>query len=157
MEKDLSSKMPVSKLVVLFPVTYGMHIAEEYWSGERFYNWISRIAGTRMTENYFLLLNSIFMLIVVIATSIAIWRRDHRIPLVLASIVSINALLHVFGSVFTYSYSPGVITAVLLWLPLAVCTFNQEHEKTSAVQKIMALAIGVTAHAIVSCLVLYNG
>lgn len=97
------------------------------------------------------------MLIVVIATSIAIWRRDHRIPLVLASIVSINALLHVFGSVFTYSYSPGVITAVLLWLPLAVCTFNQEHEKTSAVQKIMALAIGVTAHAIVSCLVLYNG
>ncbi|MCW5911161.1 MAG: HXXEE domain-containing protein [Cyclobacteriaceae bacterium] len=140
----------VSKLIILFPCTYVVHIAEEYWAGERFFNWLSRVANSNMTEDSFLLLNGVFMFIMIIATSIAIWQRDHRIVLVLASIVTINTLLHILGSIFTYSYSPGLISAVVLWLPLAAWAFYHERRYTSARQRLGAILAGIVAHVLVS-------
>jgi hypothetical protein len=142
------------KPIILFPCTYLVHIAEEYWMGERFFNWLSRVTGSPMTEDSFLLLNSIFMLVMITATCIALWRQDHRIVLILASIVLINTTLHVFGSIITYSYSPGLISALLLWLPLAGWAFYSERQNTTTRQKLGALAGGVVAHAVVSALAL---
>lgn len=144
----------VSKWVTVFPLTYVVHIAEEYWAGERFYNWLSRVADAHMTKDSFLLLNGSFMLVMIVAVSIASWRKDHRILLVLASIVLINSLLHVFGSIFTASYSPGLVSAVVLWLPLAVWTFYHERRHVSTRQKVGAIVVGIIAHVFVSLLAL---
>lgn len=50
----LSVKSKVSNLILLFPCTYLVHIAEERWCGELFFNWLNRVAGAKMTEHSFL-------------------------------------------------------------------------------------------------------
>ncbi len=150
----LSVKSKVSNLTILFPCTYLIHIAEELWCGERFFNWLNRVAGAKMTEHSFLLLNGIFLLIMLIASITAIYRRDHRIVLILASIISVNTLLHALGSVATKSYSPGLVSALLLWMPLAVWAFYKENQFVSKRNKIVAVTIGIGAHIIVSILAL---
>jgi len=150
----VSFKSKVSSLIVLFPCTYLIHIAEEGWCGERFFNWLNRVAGAQMTEQSFLLLNGIFLLMMVIAIIAAIFRDDHRIVLILASIISINTLLHTIGSITTRSYSPGLVSALLLWMPLAVWAFYNENRFVSKRNKIVAISIGIGAHIIISILAL---
>jgi hypothetical protein len=51
---------------------------------------------------------------------VAAIRREARgwIPVAVATVVTINALLHVAGSVLTGTYSPGLITGIVFYLPL---------------------------------------
>ena len=55
----------------LFPATYALHIAEEYWGGEGFAAWVSRFARTPLTEDLFLLLNAIGLTAMVFCTALA--------------------------------------------------------------------------------------
>ncbi|GAB3428548.1 HXXEE domain-containing protein [Niabella aquatica] len=143
-----------AKRVLLFPATYLIHIAEEYWFGERFFNWLNHFAGARMTANSFLVLNAICLIIMIAACVIALYRRDIRIPLVLAGIILSNALLHLIGSIVTNSYSPGLVSALLLWLPLSLRWLLRYQPTVSTPKKISCLAAGILIQVMVSFLAL---
>ncbi|MEM0896414.1 MAG: HXXEE domain-containing protein, partial [Verrucomicrobiota bacterium] len=55
----------------------------------------------------------------------AIWRAsEHIFPaLCLTSIVVVNACSHVGAGVITLGYNPGLLTAVLLFIPLGLTTY----------------------------------
>lgn len=143
-----------TKLILLIPATYLVHIAEEYWCGEQFFNWLNQFAGSRMTANSFLLLNGIFFFIMIMACAISLHRRDARIPLVLASIILSNALLHLIGSIVTKSYSPGLVSALLLWLPLSLIWLLNHQTTVSTAKKIACFAAGLLIQVMVSFLAL---
>ena len=94
----------------LFPLAYGLHIAEEYWL--HFPDWVSRLSGSFVSNTQFLVLNGVFWLLTVVSV-VAIRVRNSLAWLVatLAAILGINAALHLLGGVVTRTYSPGSITA----------------------------------------------
>lgn len=143
-----------AKLILFIPASYLVHIVEEYWCGEQFFIWLNHFAGARMTAKSFLLLNGIFFFIMIMACAIALYRRDDRVPLVLASIILSNAFLHLIGSIATNSYSPGLISALLLWLPLSLIWLLRYQPTVSAPKKIACIAIGLLIQVIVSFLAL---
>jgi hypothetical protein len=109
----------VGNWVWLFPITYSFHIGEEYWGGEGFPRWISRIAGAHLTENAFLRLN--FIGIVLMIAGLLLLKRGVRWRWTLSTlgtVVLLNGTLHLIGSILTRSYSPGVLTGLLCWVPL---------------------------------------
>ena len=59
----------------LFPLTYMFHIGEEYWGGEGFPLWISRVAGVHLTTENFLILNCVGAALMI--AGIALVRRSN--------------------------------------------------------------------------------
>lgn len=109
--------------VWLFPLAYGLHIAEEYWL--HFPDWVSRVSQAFVSNTQFLVLNGAFWLLMV-GSVIAIRARTSLAWLVatLAAILGINAALHLLGSLVTRTYSPGSITAAFLYVPLVLYAFS---------------------------------
>ena len=136
----------------LFPVTYALHIAEEYAAD--FPAWLAAVAGARLTEQGFLVINAIAFAVMIAGVTAAVVSRV-RWPLVaLATVVTINAMLHVCGTLLTASYSPGLVSATVLWLPLGIYALRTLRIEVSTAQYASGAAAGIAAHALVSMLAL---
>ncbi len=139
------------KWLWLFPITYLVHIAEEYWGGEGFYRWISRLSGAELTAERFISLNTTFW--VIMATGIAIvvfTSSQHWIALAFGTIVLINGSAHTIGSILTQSYSPGLFSGLLLWIPLGAITLRRGWKLSTRGQFAVGLIIGIVLHAMVT-------
>src|SRR5712692_8180136 len=105
-----TASSPIGLWVWLFPLAYGLHIAEEYWLHSP--DWVSQLFRSFVSNPQFLFLNGAFWLVMVVSV-VAIRKRTSLAWLVatLAAILGINAALHVLGSLVTRTYSPCSITA----------------------------------------------
>jgi hypothetical protein len=149
-----SERTPHGRLVglwpLLFPATYLIHIAEEFWAGDGFYNWIARIGGAGFTAERFLEINALAwtvmfaLCVLVVARSGMLW-----VSIAFATVVLLNGMSHVIMSVVTTTYSPGTISGVLLWIPLGVVTLTRSYPLTSHQYFAAAAALGLLAHVFV--------
>lgn len=137
-----------------FPATYLLHATEEYCCGETFPAWISRLAGVHFTAEGFLWLNGIAMVAMLVAARLAALPRTRWLLAALATVVVINAMAHLVGSLATWSYSPGVVTGTLLWLPLGATTLHRARTELSRRGLCGGIAAGILAHGAVSGVVL---
>ena len=135
---------------ILFPVTYCLHIAEEYWAGESFYGWVSRLWSISFTRQEFLALNFIAM-IVMIGAAIVVNVTPVRWPLAMFGfITALNGTLHIVASLATGSYSPGAVSGLLVWIPLGVYTLRRCHGALTPIELYGGIAAGAFAHALIS-------
>ncbi|MBL8751599.1 MAG: HXXEE domain-containing protein [Planctomycetes bacterium] len=139
-----------------FPATYLLHATEEYCTGETFPVWISRLANVHFTAAAFLWLNGIAMAAMLLAAGAAT-RGVRWLATTLATVVTINGAAHFVGSFATWTWSPGVVTGSLLWLPLGVTTLVRTRRELPSRTFAGAAALGFAAHAIVSGVVLCTG
>jgi hypothetical protein len=111
----------------LFPLTYVLHIGEEYWGGESFPQWISRVAGVHLTAEYFLIVNCIGLALMIAGIALvrqwALWRWTLT---AFGGVVLLNSASHAIASMITRSYSPGLVTGLLCWVPLGLVTLRHE-------------------------------
>jgi hypothetical protein len=141
-----SSRSTPGGWIWLFPITYCLHISEEYWGGEGFPRWISRVAGAHLSEKAFLGLNCIGILLM--TAGLVLLRRGLRWRWTLSTlgaVVLLNGSLHLAGSIITRSYSPGLITGLLVWDPLGGATlwFEWRNAPRMAFQAGILAAIGL--------------
>ena len=141
-----TASSPIGLWVWLFPLAYGLHIAEEYWL--HFPNWVSQVSGSFISNPQFLFLNGVFWLFMVVSV-VAIRARTTLSWLVvtLAAILGINAALHLLGSLVTRTYSPGSVTAAFLYLPVVLCAFRQVLPRVTGGPALWAAALGAAIHA----------
>lgn len=105
----------------LFPAIYLIHLLEESFAGERFFNWTQHIVGRRIPIAAFVILNACFFGLMISAVlTLQAGRSPWLLP-TLGTITAINGLGHLAGTVATRSYSPGLVTGALLWAPLGFC------------------------------------
>ena len=103
----------------LLPLTYLAHIAEEYWGGVGFPEWISSHTSLWLTTTRYLQLNTAFWMAMSLAVlAAALSGRGVWLLVPLSTVVLINGLLHMVSSIATRSYSPGLVTGLVLWVPL---------------------------------------
>lgn len=137
---------------LLFPLTYALHVAEEYWGGESFWRWASRVSGVSLSEAEFVAINAVGLAVVtVVAFSAALSARVARVGVpALGTIVAVNGSLHLVASLVTTSYSPGVVTGLVLWLPLGVHALRRAWRELSGAEFAAGVLVGLAAHATVS-------
>lgn len=141
--------------VWLFPLTYLVHIAEEFWGGVGFYRWIARVVGAELSAQTFLNLNAIFWVVMLVMVASAVWTRAADWLIVaLGAIVLINGLVHTIGSVITQSYSPGVVSGLCLWLPLGAWTLQRAWRCLPRVTIGVGVFVGFALHGLVTMLAL---
>lgn len=142
----------------LFPATYAIHILEELWGGVGFTAWLALVAGVELAARRFLVWNALALLLMTAGVALTL-RFRHLRWLLLAYGVAflLNALTHLAASLYTNSYSPGLLSGLLLWLPLGAHALLSYRKTLSRRGRRAGLVIGLSMHAAVLALTLWGG
>jgi hypothetical protein len=76
------------------------------------------------------------------------------IVVTLAVSVALNGVLHLAGTVLTRSYSPGVVTGLLLWVPLGLFALRRMRPRLPRPAFAAAGLAGIALQGLVSMLLL---
>lgn len=133
MESQPGYDLFVRRWAWLFPFTFVFHIFEEYFGS--FHQWIARVIGAELSQPQFLNMNVFFWL--VMAVGIA------------AAMVALNGSLHLIFSIVTASYSPGVISGTVFWLPLGGYTLYLASKHFGRAQFFLLVLLGIVLHFMV--------
>ena len=104
--------------VWVFPPTYAVHLVEEYLAGGGFPRWAERTLLVRFSNTEFVAWNAFALVLMCVAAWLV--SRDPKfrfIEVALAVAVLGNVVAHLVGSLLTWTYSPGLVTAVVIWAP----------------------------------------
>lgn len=132
------------RLVWLIPVAYALHIVEELVGN--FPGWVTHSVGGSFSSLAFVLNNIAFMIIVLTLVTVYTRRPTARKAFVLLVWTSANlfwdALFHLIMTPVLGVYSPGLVTAMLLYLPLCLLLAAVVvHQRILSVQRLAGAAV----------------
>ena len=144
----LSSRLRFERLIWLFPLSFAPHIFEEY-SGDFSHYVATAMGGFVMPGPVFLANNAVFMAILL---GLCVWvarRPSARAAFVLTCWASGNTFwdffVHLYYTVASGRYSPGLVTATLFYypLPLLISYVGVRQERLSLRATLTAYAVGL--------------
>jgi uncharacterized membrane protein HdeD (DUF308 family) len=142
----------------LFPVTYLIHIAEEYFAKGGYSAYIYRLRGIQLSNTRFLIAQSIGVILIVAAVIIA--RRLHFsevMIVILGATVLVNGVTHIITSGADRSYGPGLWSSIFIWLPLGAASLIRFYPLVKHPKYWIALAIGIGINIVVTIFTLQGG
>ncbi|HEV7473463.1 MAG TPA: HXXEE domain-containing protein [Pyrinomonadaceae bacterium] len=143
----------------LFPLSYLIHLAEEYWGGEGYPAYIFRLRGVQMSTGRFLMAQSVGLVLVTIGVILA--RRLKFLPMmlvILGTIVAVNSLTHIVTALSILEYGPGLVSSIFVWGPLGIVTLLRfKRAIDDQRQYWIAIGIGVGVNVVVGILTMRGG
>jgi uncharacterized protein with HXXEE motif len=141
----------------LFPITYLIHITEEINGGEGYSAYLERLRGIHITPDRFMLAQIIGLVLMVVGILVA--RRlnfPNLFNVVLGTTVLVNGLTHTVQTLYHREYVPGLVTGLLIWLPLGVVTLVQFRKSLSTPRYLLATALGIGINILVELLIVWS-
>ena len=140
-------------LVWLFVAAYVAHVVEEFVGG--FPRWVATVAGRPLPDNTFIVINVVALIVMIVAARLATTKETLGwLGIGIATVAFANGLLHLLGSLATGTYSPGLITGVVLYLPLGQLALLRAWHQVAQPFFWKGVALGLSAHAVVSLVAL---
>jgi len=142
----------------LFPITYVIHIAEEYWGGEGYVAYLFRLRGVRMSGARFLFLQSmglIAMIVLVVLSQLLDFRQF--MLAMLGTITLLNGVTHTITAITHRGYGPGLVSCVLTWIPLGLLTLIFVFGQTSILSYVTAVVFGVAVIILIMIFTMRGG
>jgi len=132
----------------LFPITYLLHIAEEY--GEGYSAYLLGLRGVQLSPTRFLVIQIIGLALMMVGIILA--RRlqfPNLLSVILGAMVLVNGLTHTILSLAHREYVPGLITSILLWIPLGIATLVGFRHTARKASYWLCVALGVAINGII--------
>jgi uncharacterized protein with HXXEE motif len=145
-------------LLWVFPLTYLIHIAEEYWGGEGYPAYILRLRGVHLSTTRFLAAQSVGFVLVTIGVLLA--RKLHfpqMMLIVMGTIVLVNGLTHTVTALTSRTYGPGLVSSILIWMPLGLFILIRYRQAVSRKRYWLAIAVGVSVNVIIGIFTMRGG
>jgi hypothetical protein len=140
-------------LLWLFVPAYLAHLTEEYFGG--FPEWFARIAGNPLPRADFLLINAVALAVITASVYVAARRESMGwLAIAIATVLLVNGIGHALGSIVTGTYSPGLITGVVLYLPLGQLALLRAWDQAPRGFVARGIAVGLVGHAVVTLIAL---
>jgi len=113
--------MTFTTLTLLLPACIMLHVTEEFLFPGGFIEWYqelvpSKAAGIR--PGYLVWINTLMIGVCVFPVAFGATSHGFGVWYTVTAIAGINAIFHIIGVIRLKKYSPGVVTGVLLYLPL---------------------------------------
>ena len=145
----MTDKAPLT--TVFLPLAYALHVVEE-WFGD-FPAWTLIALGNEVSVDRFLLVNGIaFPLFVAAAAAAVLVPRLAWLAVVLATIFGVNGVLHAIATIGIGLYSPGVLSGLIFYVPLAAHVLWSSSSRLSTALFAASVAAGVAVHAVIAYL-----
>jgi Protein of unknown function with HXXEE motif len=142
----------------LFPLTYLIHIAEEYWGGEGYPAYLFRLRGVHLTPTRFLIDQAIGFGLVLFGVLFAKRLKLPRfMPAMFGALVLTNAVTHTATALLYWGYGPGLLSSLLLWVPLGTITLWRVNREMPNRKFFIAVATGIAINGIVALVTLRGG
>jgi len=130
-----------------------LHQYEEH-GGDRFRLYINRKIGNDaevLTPAAVFVINIGAVWLLDVVVFYLAWTVDLGFGLIVVYLMLINAIVHIVGAVRSRSYNPGLVTAVVLFLPFSSYAWWQIQISgtPTATDHIVGLSIGIAVHAII--------
>jgi hypothetical protein len=155
---NYSSDSSLIFLLSLVPLTYLAHIAEEYWGGGGYSAYLLRSYFVELSPARFLALQSLGVLLMLIGIFASFLLRFHYTMLaILAAVILVNGVIHSVRSLFEWNYTPGLITAVLLWIPLGAVSLALTWTNMNTRRFLFAMIIGSVISFVVEVIAMRGG
>lgn len=107
-------------LALAMPVVFIAHVVEE---APNFVTWFNSLVSPGISQQLFLSVNAVCLAITIgVAALLAIFAGPGSVLLAVAwlgFLMLANAIFHIVATLVLQRYSPGVVTATLLYLPLS--------------------------------------
>jgi hypothetical protein len=143
---------------LLLPLAYLVHLAEEQWTGGGFPAWVSSTVGAPLTEARFVVINAVaWPLALGVCAAAVAWPKLCWPVLAVAAVLALNGAVHLLGSLATASDSPGVVSGVLVYLPLGLATLRRGRGAVTPGAFLGALLTGVALHGVVVAVAFAGG
>jgi hypothetical protein len=107
-----------------FVVAAVIHVLEEYAYPGGFSDWMRSLNprfAPWITARFAVIINGLFLLLCVMGAVVA--SKGLVFSLSVASLLFFNGLIHLAGTIKAKRYAPGVVSGVLLYLPLSLYAF----------------------------------
>jgi hypothetical protein len=141
-------------LLWLFVPAYLAHLSEEVLAGPGFAAWIARVIGGPLPMTAFLTINAAALAALIAGVRAAVRREEAGWAAVaIATIAVTNAVAHLLGSAVTRAYSPGLVTGVVLYLPLGSIALLRAGYQAKGRTFRLGVASGLLLHALVFAVV----
>jgi hypothetical protein len=141
------SWLTLRRLAIALPVVYALHVAEE---APRFVDWFNAHVEPDINAGLFWSVTVTGLVITLIVSGLAAAAGQRGTALAAVAwtgfLMLANGIFHVVASIVDRDYAPGVVTAVLLYLPasvLLIVTVAREHAMRPATVAAVALIGGV--------------
>jgi hypothetical protein len=142
----------------IFPVTYLVHLAEEYWGGEGYCAYLYRLRGVRLSTARFFFFQGLGIVLIVIGIFVSLHLRWPRFFLaIVGALVLSNGTTHTVTALRNGGYGPGLVTCVLVWIPLGLVTLFLLFGEMPAARLALAAGIGVAIQATVALIAMRGG
>ncbi len=157
--QEPTSNIPVVPWLSLFVITYVIHIAEEYWGGEGYSAHLLETKGVYMSPSRFLIVQAIGVALMAAGVLIA---KRLRFPNALAVIYGAtvlgNAVTHIVSSLRAFEYEPGLISSIVVWIPLGLFTILYfRRYMLNAKRFWISIAIGVAINLVIGVITIRGG
>jgi hypothetical protein len=134
----------------LFPITYLVHVAEEYCAGIALAPSSNKIRGANLTATQFLMLHGIASLLLLAGFILAgRFKLRHWMLICLGTIVLVNGIFHAIGGLRIGGYNPGLISGALIWIPLGLLTLVKLKKRMRPDRYWLAFAIGIGINVVI--------
>jgi Protein of unknown function with HXXEE motif len=132
------------KAVWLFPPTYALHLIEEYLVAGGWPLWAESTLGVHFNNSEFIAWNVFALGLMCVGVWLVSRNAKFRfIEIALAVAVLGNGLAHVLVSLVTGTYSPGLVTGVVVWTPLSVVCLRDANEAVTRKARLAGLYLGL--------------
>ncbi len=156
--KTIISNRLTTLLLWVFPLTYLIHIAEEYWGGEGYPAYILRLRGVHLSTTRFLVAQSVGLILVTVGVILArLFNFPQMMLITLAAIVSVNGVTHAATSLSVLGYGPGLLTSVFIWMPLGIFVLFHFKDAISRKRYWIAITIGVGVNVVIGIFTMRGG
>ena len=156
---NASQYIPPSPLWMwLFPVTYLVHIAEEYWGGEGYTAYLYRLRGVHLSTARFLAFQALGVVLICIGIVISLNLKWPRFFLtIMGALVLSNGITHTVTALRHGGYGPGLVSCVLIWIPLGLVTLILLQGEMPTLRFVVASLIGFGINAAVALIAIRGG
>ena len=157
--QEPTSKIPSVPWLWLFVITYVVHIAEEYWGGEGYSAHLLRTNGGYLPPARFLIVQAIGFGLMIAGVLIAKRLRfPNALAIIYGATVLGNAVTHMVSSLRTFEYEPGLISSIVVWVPLGLFTIIYfRHYVLNTRRFWISIAIGLGINVAIAVITLRGG
>jgi uncharacterized protein with HXXEE motif len=141
-----------------FPITYLVHIIEEYWAGEGYPAYLYRIRGVHLSTARFFFFQGLGVVLICAGIFISLYLKWPRFFLsIMGAVVLSNGITHTVTAIRHKGYGPGLVSSILLWIPLGVVTLTLLAIEIPTMRLIVAASIGLAINGVVALIALRGG
>lgn len=104
-------------------IAASLHIVEEFGVPGGFMKWYRRVRpeiASSITPRFLIIMNVLLLILCYDVGAMATKSYGPLLWLGIAALLAANGVWHVVWSIRTKSYSPGLVTGILLYIPMAI-------------------------------------